>query len=307
MPPKQNLKPDFFVIGAPKCGTTALYEYLRQHPQLYLPRKEFYFFGSDFTYQHPRPSAEYYYSLFDQVPNSTNGTVIKIGDASVWYLYSKKAAEEIKNACPNAKIIALLRNPTDMLYSLHSQQLFAGNEDIADFAEALAAEPERRLGKRIPKLIGCPFQALYYSEVAMYAEQVQRYFNVFGKNNVKIIIFEEFIRDIPAHYRQILQFLEVNDQFRPASFQQINANKTTRYPAVRNLLKKRPSWLIQLTKTIVPVRRWRNSIENKLWQWNAKPEQRPKLNLLLKQQLNELHTSNIAQLEALLERKLPWN
>lgn len=296
-------KPLFFIVGAPKCGTTALYDYLQQHPDIWLPRKEIYFFGSDFTFRHTRPSLDYYLSLFENAPNSAK----TLGEASVWYLYSQKAAQEIKAFQPNAKIIIMLRNPTQMLYSLHSQQLYAGNENINDFGQALAAETDRQQAKRIPPLIGCPYEALYYSQVPRYTEQIKRYWNEFGKENVKIILFDELIQNTSLVYTETLQFLGINTHFLP-DFKQVNPNKTVRSKLWRDLLKKRPQWLIKTAKILIPSRQWRERIQQKLWAINTKKTDRPPMNPSIKQQLDKLFAHEIEQLSILLEKDLShWN
>ncbi len=291
-------KPNFFIVGAPKCGTTALYEYLKRHPQVYLPPKELYFFGSDFTFRQPRPSLDYYLSLYKNVQQET-----AIGDASVWYLYSKKAAQEIYSFAPEAKIIILLRNPTDLLYSLHSQQFYNGNENIASFGEALAAESDRRQGRRLPPLIGCPYEALYYSEVVHFTEQLTRYFEVFGKEQVKVIIFEDFIKKTKEIHVEILQFLNLENDF-PITYQRINANKKTRNTALRNFLKARPAALIKTAKLLLPSRNLRQKILSTLWQWNTVYEERPPLSPQLRQQLDTQFQPEIEELSALLGQDL---
>lgn len=269
--PKQSLnKPHFFLVGAPKCGTTALYEYLSRHPDIFLPKKEIYFFGKDFSFRQPRPNLDYYLSLFQPAkPRQC------IGEASVWYLYSKSAAREIKAFQPQAKIIILLRNPVEMLYSLHSQQLYNGNEHIENFEAALAAETSRRQGKNLPPLIGCPYEATYYSEVAKYYEQVKRYVEVFGNTRIKVIVFDDFISDTATVYRETLQFLGVNPNF-TTSFERINPNKKTRSTTFRNLLKQRSHTLIRLGKLLLPSRKVRQWLLQKLWQLNTQyTERRP--------------------------------
>lgn len=128
--------PNFFIVGAPKCGTTAMHIYLRQHPEIFMPeKKESHFFGSDLNSQYFIRDREKYLSLFSEAKD-----VKRIGEASVWYLYSKQAAYEIKEFSPSASIIIMLRNPVDMLYAQHSQFLYNGNENIASFEDALNAE-----------------------------------------------------------------------------------------------------------------------------------------------------------------------
>ena len=202
--------PDFFIVGAPKAGTTAMYEYLRTHPDLYLPeRKELRFFGSDLDIRDRQQlTAEQYLAYFAPAPADA-----LIGTAYVWYLYSRLAAEEIALFSPDARIIAMLRNPVSMLPALHGEHLANGNEDISDFTAALDAEPERRAGRRIPPHAHLP-QGLWYTDVPRYAEQLERYFAVFGRDRVRVILFDDFVADIPATFRETLDFLGVRHRVR---------------------------------------------------------------------------------------------
>ena len=133
-------KPNFFIVGAPKCGTTALHEYLQHHPDAYLPYyKEPHYFGADlvgsrFLQFRNKPKRKYL-KLFRDVRGEA-----RIGESSPWYLASNAAAAEIHRYDPEAKIIIMLRNPIDMMYSMWSQFRYSGNEQIEFFEEALAAE-----------------------------------------------------------------------------------------------------------------------------------------------------------------------
>src|SRR3954468_1950993 len=113
--------PSFFIVGAPKCGTTSLNDYLRQHPRIFIPeRKELHYFGSDLTFlKTQRPTREEYLAHFAAAQPQQIA-----GEASVWYLYSQLAAREIHDFCREAKFIIMLRNPVDMMHSLHSQYLY---------------------------------------------------------------------------------------------------------------------------------------------------------------------------------------
>ena len=138
--------PNFFIVGAPKCGTTALYAYLAQHPDVFMSDpKEPHYFGSDLDFRYRRrPSDQQYRSYF-----AGAGDRRRIGEGSVWYLYSECAADEIGQAVPDARIIVMLRDPVEMIPSLHSQFVYNGHEDLA-LADALAAEEDRAQGRRIP-------------------------------------------------------------------------------------------------------------------------------------------------------------
>ncbi len=229
-------RPNFFIVGAAKSGTTSMYEYLRQHPQIFMSKvKEPYFFGRDLEivpYWCIRDEAKYL-KLFAGAGNAK-----RIGEGSVWYLCSREAAREIKAFSPSARILIMLRNPIDVLYSLHGQFLHSCNEDITDFGEALAAQDDRRRGRRIPRDAHFP-RGLLYTDLVSYSSQVQRYLEVFGREQVHVVTFDDLIDDAPGVYRQVLDFLEVDAEFTP-SFDVHNPAKVIRNRWVTSFLKKRP-------------------------------------------------------------------
>ena len=195
-------KPDFFIVGAPKCGTTSLYYYLRQHPQIFMPEyKEPHFFGKDLNKRSDEfiYDEEKYLTLFKNAESDQ-----KIGEASTFYLYSESAPGEIKEFNPNAKIIIMLRNPIDFLHSLHSQLLFSGNENVADFNEALKLEEDRLQGKNLPENIDMVDKVYYKKHVSRIPEQIQNYIEIFGVENVTILILEDLQTDPASCYKKIL-------------------------------------------------------------------------------------------------------
>src|SRR5215475_10623199 len=191
-------KPDFFIFGAPKCGTTAMNDYLKDHPEIFIPaKKEIHFFGADLPFlKGKRVTEQEYMTYFAPAGNEK-----RLGESSVWYLYSQQAAAEIKAFSPAARIIIMLRNPVDMMYSLHAQRLYNDNEDIRDFAEALAAEEDRRQGRRIYQNANNAM-GFFYRDAARYTQQVQRYLDVFGRDKVHVIVFDDFRSDTPRVYRE---------------------------------------------------------------------------------------------------------
>ena len=172
-------QPNFFIAGMPRSGTTSLYTYLKQHPDIFLSLyKEPHFFGKDLTSNvYAIQDKEVYESLF----RGTEGKKA-IGEGSVWYLTSRTAAAEIKAFNPVAKIIIMLRNPLGMIYSLHSLYVRTGNEDIADFQEALAIQQERLKGEAVPAACYFP-EGLLYTEVGKYYEKIKRFVEAFGLEN----------------------------------------------------------------------------------------------------------------------------
>jgi hypothetical protein len=221
-----------------------MYEYLRQHPDIFMPeRKEPHFFGSDLTitpklYYYTEDVQEYL-TLFAAARNEK-----RVGEASTTYLKSGLAASEIQKFCPDAKIIIMLRDPIDLMYSLHSLGVYEGSEDIEDFERALDAEEERKRSLKIPT--GSTIvDALLYREVAKLSEQVQRYFQAFGRENVHIIIYDDFRDETSAVYGETLRFLGVSLDFQP-QFGVIHGNVRARSSVLRYLWAHRPVFLHRL-------------------------------------------------------------
>jgi Sulfotransferase domain len=291
-------RPDFFIVGAPKCGTTAMQDYLGQHPEIFMPEmKEAHFFGSDLDAPVYLRDEKKYLALFAKARNEK-----RVGEASVYYLYSRKAAGEIKEFSPAASIIIMLRNPVEMIYSLHSQRLYNGNEDIEDFQAALDAEEDRKKGLRLPKdrhlLAG-----LFYREVAKYSNQVQRYIDVFGREKIKVIIFDEFKRNTAQVYRDTCEFLGVDPTFEPV-IRVINGNKGVRSVTYRNLIF-RPSLLRTVARRVIPDVPRRRLIRT-LERVNLKYEPRPPMNPELKERLKEEFRLEVERLSQVLDRDLTY-
>ena len=129
----RRIVPNFFLAGAPKCGTTSLSEYLRAHPNVFMccPKEPFYF-DDDLTRIHAVGSFDDYLALF----RNCGEEHLAVGEASTCYLFSRNAMKRIHAFNDEAKIIVMFRNPADFLPSLHAELLFNFNEDQEDFTEA---------------------------------------------------------------------------------------------------------------------------------------------------------------------------
>jgi hypothetical protein len=289
--------PVFFLVGAPKAGTTAMYAYLRAHPGLFLPeRKELRFFGSDLEIRDRQPlSTEQYLAYFADAPADA-----VVGTGYVWYLYSRSAASEIARFSPAARILAMLRNPIDMLPALHGEHLTNGNEDIRDFTAALDAEPERRAGRRIPPHAHLP-QGLWYTDVPRYAEQLERYFAAFGRERVHVIVFDDFVADTAAAYRSTLQFLGVDDGFRPAAFEAVNASRRIRSERLRHFLARPPRPLRTAIHYLVPAR-VRRSAHERAKRLNVVAARREAVPAHTMERLRTEFAPEVRRLSALLDR-----
>ena len=303
--------PSFFIVGNPKGGTTALYRFLRAHPGVFMCHpKEPKFFATDFT-RHEGPGLPYvrrteaeYRALFDAAQPGQ-----RCGEASTWYLYSREAAANIHAFAPDARIIAMLREPVDFLHSyyLHLRRAPASEgENAPDFETALALEPERRQGRRLPP--GCLLpEFLFYSERVRYAEQLGRYLRRFGAARVKVVLYDDFRRDNAAVYRDVLRFLDIDADFRPP-FEAHNRGRALRSKPMQRLLHTvtfGEGWAAPLKpvlKRLVPEAPRRHLVQGFKRRFVFAPKQTlaPELVQRLKPRFRE----EVAALGALLDRDL---
>jgi hypothetical protein len=205
--------PDFFIVGHAKSGTTALYEMLRQHPQIYMPdAKEPWFLATDMRPRFaprlggmPPRTLQEYLSLFADA-----GPAQRAGEASSSYLWSRTAAVQIAQLQPAARIVAILREPASFLRSLHLQLIQTHVEVERDLRRALELEPARQAGRRVPRRSHRP-QLLLYSQHVRYVEQLRRYHDAFPPEQVLVLIYDDFRLDNAGTVRRVLRFLEVDE------------------------------------------------------------------------------------------------
>lgn len=215
---RDDVKPTFLIIGAAKAGTTSLYHYLRQHPDVYMPEvKEPRFFayidnppamvGPGDAASNEASGAVYtldaYQALFDEVNGET-----AIGEASVNYLYSETAPRRIQEFLPDVRLIVILRNPVERAYSHYLHLLRAGREPLPDFRDALEAEASRRRE-------GWEW-SWHYTRMGFYYEQLTRYLDYFERDQISVYLFDQFKEDSLAVTRQVYEDIGVNPAFTPA-------------------------------------------------------------------------------------------
>lgn len=292
--------PDFYIVGAPRSGTTFMYEYLGTHPGVFMPvRKEPNFFCSDLDSGSYLDSVTFirdaraYLELFrDAEPGQATG------EGSTWYLFSRDAATRIHEVRPDARIIVMLRDPVEMIYSLHGRRRFGGTETLG-FGEALAAEDDRREGRRLPPRPR-NVKALIYRDVARYAEQVERYLGQFGPDQVKVIVFDDFRADPAGAFRSTLDFLGLPPIDLP-ELAVVNAGARRRSERFHRLLLT--PWIVRVGRMLVPSA-LRSRIGPILDRFNAAPEGRQTLDPSLRQQLVEEMRPDVRRLGQLLDRDL---
>lgn len=217
---KEN-KVNLFIIGAPKCGTTALATYLNSHNEIFMSSpKEPHFFSSKFKdWFYKAESLEQYLALFS---NSNDSHKI-LGEASVLYLYDSSALIKIYDYNPDAKIVVMLRNPIDLAYSWHSQAVYNGDENILDFEKAWRLQKNREEGRNIPKYCRIP-ETLQYKKIASIGSQLVELHKIFPKEQILYFYLTEMNQNAQLVYKRTLNFLGIEDDNK-VDFPRVNSNK----------------------------------------------------------------------------------
>lgn len=290
--------PDFFILGAPKCGTSALDQYLAEHPRIFMCEKELSYFATDFPNHRITRTFEDYLKLFASASPDT----LAVGEGTFCYLYSREAAPQIHKLNPRAKVIAMLRNPIDLVHSFHSQLTYNGEEDV-DLATALQLEPLRLHGEHIPP--HCQTAAmLQYTQVARLGEQVERLYEIFPAENVKLILFDDFRRDVRAVYEDVVQFLGVPSDGRQ-TFPVVNQNKRHTIAWLGRFTEQPPRSLMagaRLVKKVLGLKSL--GVLSRLRKFNVREESRQPMSADLRNYLAELFRDDVEKLSERLGRDL---
>lgn len=239
--------PDFFIAGAAKAGTTSLWRYLLQHPQIYMPRefrdKEPSFFCNTYGIDDPQK----YLELF-----AAASADARVGEASGPYLTAPESADQIRRVVPHARFIIMLRNPADRAYSLYNWMIKEGYESIDTFEKALEAETDRVRDANFPSACGQYHWNFLYFRSGLYSAQIRRYLEVFPRENIHFVQFETFRRNPLPELKKIFQFLEVADSFQPA-VDVHNAGAVPRSVARQYFLRNRADLFFR--RLLVPKRK----------------------------------------------------
>jgi hypothetical protein len=292
------MKPNFFILGAPKCGTTAMSEYLREHPNLFMSYpKEPKYFDSDLAF-YRRWTPETYLDLFSAADPQKH---LAAGEASVTYLYSRRAVGEILKFNPDAQFIVMLRDPLELVQSWHSQQVYTGQEDLVDFEQAWRAQSDRKSGGRIP--FAChEVKMLFYSELGKLGEQVERLLAQAQRRKVLFILFDDFAADPKKSYEQVLAFLGLPLDGRKV-FPRINEQKTVRWPWAQQVLHYGLG-LGSKVKSALGMARFETGIFRGLMRLNSRNSKRAPIWGEFERELRDFFREDVAKLSGLLGRDL---
>lgn len=296
------IKPNFFIIGAPKCGTTALSEYLREHPRIdFSIPKEPVHFCTDFpNIRKFSDDQDYVRRCFG---HCRTGELLAVGEGSTTYFYSAAAIPNILAFQPNAKFIIMLRNPLDMVPALHAEKLLNLQEDITDFPEAWGLAEERRRGEHIPK--HCPDPRLVvYPDLGKLGKNLRRIFGQIPEEQRMVIMFEDFVADTRRVYSEVLAFLSVPDDGRN-HFPKLNERKAIKNSLLYRFGCRPPAALIrfsQAAKRVLGIQRL--NILPRLMAWTLKPVKSQPVSTQMRALMLTEFADDIDLLADLLERDL---
>lgn len=296
-----DMPPSFYVVGAPRCGTTALSKALAGNPHISFSKpKETHFFMEDRSALAIEDVRRLYLERFH--PNLARDSQA-IGDGSVSYLYEPDAIRRALAFDSRAKFIASVRNPVDMLRSYHARLLFSLDEDVKDFSRAWALQGERRAGRSIPKRCRLP-ELLQYGEVASLGSHVERLFETAGRQRCHVVVFDDFIKDPRRVYEQLLEFAGVDDDGR-REFKSKRGNAGYKSHMLQQFVMNPPSWayrLIQISnaKTFSRLKGLRKRIKK----FNKATEKEQALSDSMRATLRSYYRADVEKLSHLLGRDL---
>ena len=285
------MSPNFFIVGGSKCGTTNISYYLNLHPKIFFSElnEPYYFCKWDVPEEYNRNSMitnmKKYLDLFKNVKNE-----IIVGEASSPYLSCPHAALEIKKAFPNSKILISIRNPIERSHSAYfSYQFMKPNEQ--NFMEMIKTH-EKLISEKI-------FYIDSILESGFYTKNIKRYQEIFGKENVKVIIFEDYIKNTNQHIASIFNFLGINDKI------DLNEQSKGSYRVPKNFFTK--SLLnnknFRKVSTILIPTIMRQKLGDKYF---LKQVKKPEMLENERNYLRELYNDEVNELEKFLGKKLPW-
>ncbi len=306
--------PHFFLIGAPRCGTTALSRHLGKHRQVCFssPKEPHYFSmvapaGGCSAEEIRRNYLDLCFAGYDPAKHRS------IGEGSVTYLYYPEAIDSILSWNPDARFIIMLRNPLEMLPSLHHRLLYQMQEDVPNFAKAWALQEARSRGEQLPR--GClEPDILRYAEIGCHANHLQKLFKKVERERCHVIIYDDVQESIQGVYERCLDFLGV-DQDGRTKFTSRRTSRRYRFNWLQRLNYRPPRNLLQLARSVENRARLRRKSaggkpeKSALWKlrrrvrdWNSIEAPFRKLSPAMHRKLCETFEADVAQLSGLLDR-----
>ena len=297
--------PTFFLVGAPRCGTTALTKALKRNPQICFSRpKETHYFSKIYVEGgHSDVQRDYLDRFFPDRSSEHRA----IGEGSVTYLYSVEALKHVLRLNPDARFLAMVRNPMEMVPSFHQLLCFYMEEEVSDFATAWSLQGERAAGRRVPKRSVDP-RMLQYGEVGRLGKYIDQLFHVAGRERCHVVVYDDFVRDPRAVYLDVIGFIGVDDDGR-SDFPSRKPSRSIRSGPLHRLLYWHPPRAERLIPYIhARVGRSRTSklrhLRKRLVRANSRTEKPAGIDAATREMLRAEFSDDIARLGNLLGRDL---
>lgn len=297
--------PAFFIVGAPRCGTTSLSAYLAAHPAVcFSTPKETHYFVLDPAFRDPsRARGDYLERYFTDLGPEHRA----LGEGSPSYLYSPEAIARILRLFPDARFVACVRNPIDLVHSLHLRMLFMLEEDQEDFRDAWSLQEARSRGERIPDTCHDP-RLLQYAEVGRLGYWIERLLDQVGRERCFVSVLDDLALDPGKVYRKLLEFLELPYDGR-ADFPHKRSTRRYRSRLVQRLVKRPPGRATQfIARTSARKDKIRSHVlfrlRDGIRRRNKLKAERPPLDADTRAMLRETFAEDIVRLERVLARDL---
>lgn len=284
-------KPNFFIIGPPRSGTTFMQKYLGNHPEVFMAPGEPSFFCSD--YVEPWLSRQEYLDLFE----GTEDFEIR-AEKTVFYLPSEVAPQKIKEFNPEAKLLVIARNPVEAAYSLHFKQVSIGRESIWGFEQAWKAQ-SREDGSYQGNL---KVKSLRYGEIYQFGKHLKRFYQVFPREQIEVVVFDDLIEDEKQVYRQALDFLNL-PSVPVEDFSEVNPNCRPKSKIFNRLFRFRGLIPAQRIKKLLGIEE-QIGLVSKLRSLNQEQAERDSLSPDFKNELADYFQPDVELLSELLNRDL---
>lgn len=300
--------PNFIVIGAPKSGTSSIYSYLRQHPDIFMssPKEpHFFVYQADNKIEGRGPGdANTLQRVFFTDPNRYQALFQEgadkpaRGEASAMYIYYPATPQRIKSAIPDVKLIAILRNPVERAYSSYLHMVREERETCSSFEAALQEEEARIQDNWLP--------LWHYKTMGFYHEQLERYYNTFDASQLRVYLYEDFENAPLAIMRDIFRYLEVDDTFTPDMTIRHNITGVPKNKMLHRLhhFLKKPHTFKAALKPMLPQTLRRSFKTRLVAQLQTKNLHKPSLAPEVRQGLIEAYRPDVTKLQTLLQRDL---
>lgn len=308
-----------FVVGAPRSGTTALSKYLRKHPGVCFssPKEPHYFARFDLRGDPKAAAAQVARDYLPRYFAHCEGDGRLRAEGSVTYLYVPEQMRPVVELWPQAKFVICVRDPLQLLPSLHQRLLYLGDETVTSFEKAWALRHRRARGQAIPRSCVEP-RWLRYDEAGYLGQAAERFFAEVGRERCHVVVFDDLARDPGGEYRRLLAFLGLPNDGR-TRFESVRSGQGFRFGWLQRLLKRPPV----LTQRAVgkaarqhygevdgvgPNKKKRPSrisaARKRLLEWNSAPAPRAKLSPAVRREIRDLYADDIDKLGRLLGRDL---